>query len=182
MRDKLLLVHILVFFGVSYSRNSNTVFAQSGEQAEIPTLHLLALVPLGETEGLSPPDRGEELIAAAELAVDMINMRDDILPGYRLKLVPANAELCNQSLVAEAPETFLRHVTSGELNIVGVVGLVCSTVTQAVSPLAGRPGIDLLQISAGATSPVFTSEEEYPLLYRMMSSSAVYTAKTKWLF
>ena len=101
-------------------------------------------------------------------------MRDDILPGYRLKLVPANAELCNQSLVAEAQWNFLRHVTSGELNIVGVVGLVCSTVTQAVSPLAGRPEISLLQISAGATSPVFTSEEEYPQLYRMMPSSAVY--------
>ena len=174
MRDKLLLVHILVLFGVSYSRNSNTVFAQSGEQAEIPTLHLLALVPLGETEGLSPPDRGGDVIAAAELAVDMINMRDDILPNYNLELVLVNAELCDQSLVAEAPETFLRHVTSGELNVVGVVGLLCSTVTQAVSQLAGRPEIDLLQISAGATSPVFTSEEEYPLLYRMMSSSAVY--------
>ena len=174
MREKLLLVHILVFFGVGYSRNSNTVFAQYREQAEIPTLHLLALVPLGETKGLSPPDRGGDLIVAAELAVDMINMRDDILPNYKLELVPANAELCNQNLVAEAPETFLRHVTSGELNIVGVVGLLCSTVTQAISLLAGRPEIDLLQISAGATSPVFTSEEEYPLLYRMMSSSAVY--------
>ena len=69
---------------------------------------------------------------------------------------------------------FVRHVTSGDLNIVGVVGLVCSTVTQAISPLAGRPGIDLLQISAGATSPVFSSKEEYPRLYRLISSSAVY--------
>ena len=173
LRDKLIVL-IIVFCGLSYPKNTYTVFAQSGEQAEIPTLHLLALVPLGETEGLSPPDRGKELIVAAELAVDMINMRDDILPGYRLELLLANAELCNQSLVAEAPETFLRHVTSEELNIVGVVGLVCSTVTKAISSLAGRPGIDVLQISAGATSPVFTSEKEYPQLYRMMSSSAVY--------
>ena len=173
LRDKLSVL-ILVFFGASYPRNSYTVFAQSGEQAEIATLHLVALVPLEETAGLSPPDRGKELIAAAEMAVDMINMRDDILTGYRLELVPANAELCNESLVAEAPGNFVKHVTSGELNIVGVVGLLCSTVTQAVSSLAGRPEIDLLQISAGATSPVFSSEEEYPRLYRMMSSSAVY--------
>ena len=173
LRDRLSVL-IVVFLAVNYPRNSYTVFAQSEEQAEIPTLHLLALVPLEETAGLSPPDRGEELIAAAEIAVDMINMRDDILPGYKLELVPANAELCNESLVAEAPGSLLRHVTSGELNIVGVVGLLCSTVTQAVSSLAGRPGIDLLQISAGATSPVFSSKEEYPLLYRMMPSSAVY--------
>ena len=173
LRDRLSVL-IVVFLAVNYPRNSYTVFAQSEEQAEIPTLHLLALVPLGETAGLSPPDRGEELIAAAEIAVDMINMRDDILPGYKLELVPANAELCNESLVAEAPGSLLRHVTSGELNIVGVVGLLCSTVTQAVSSLAGRPGIDLLQISASAISPVFSSEEEYPRLYRMMPSSALY--------
>jgi len=69
----------------------------------------------------------------------------------------------------------VRYVTSGDLNIVGVVGLVCSTVTQAISPLAGRPGIDLLQISAGATSLIFISKKEYPRLYRMISSSAVYS-------
>ena len=114
-------------------------------------------------------------MSAAQLAVEKINMRNDILPGYRLELVPANAETCDQSLVTEAPVNFVRHVTSGDLNIVGVVGLVCSTVTQAISPLAGRPGIDLLQISAGATSPIFTSKEEYPRLYRMISSSAVYS-------
>ena len=153
---------VILVLAVCYS-----VFAA---QAGIPTVHLLALVP----PGLSPNHGGEELISAAQLAVEKINMRNDILPGYRLELVPANAETCNQSLVTEAPVNFVRHVTSGDLNIVGVVGLVCSTVTQAISPLAGRPGIDLLQISAGATSPVFSSKEEYPRLYRMISSSAVY--------
>ena len=34
--------------------------------------------------------------------------------------------------------------------------------------------IDLLQISAGATAPVFRCEEEYPRLYRMIPSSEVY--------
>ena len=174
LRDRLSIL-ILVILVVSYFRNG--VYAENGVQAEIPTLHLLALVPLRETAGLpsrSPYNRGEDMIAAADLAVNKINLRDDILPHYRLELVPANAELCGQNLAADALGNFVRHVTGGDLNIVGVVGLVCSTVTQAISPLAGRPEIDLLQISAGATSPVFTSEEEYPRLYRMMSSSAVY--------
>ena len=154
------------------------VLAESGAPADTPnaTLHLLTLVPLAKTAvpSYQPPcHRGEELISAAQLAVDKINMRNNILPDYKLELVPANTETCNQSLVTEALGNFVRHVT-GDLNIVGVVGLVCSTVTQAVSPLAGRPGIGLLQISAGAISPVFTSEEEYPHLYRMIPSSAVY--------
>ena len=156
------------------------LFADGGAQEpqpEPPTLRLLTLLPLAETVGLThhpPYHRGGEMISAAQLAVDKINMRDDILPGYKLELIPANSETCNQSLVTEALGNFVRHVTDGGLNIVGVVGLVCSTVTQAISPLAGRPEIDLLQISAGAISPVFTSEEVYPRLYRMIPSSAVY--------
>ena len=165
-----LLVMTVLVLGVSYPGPTNTVFA------EVPTLHLLALVSM--TPGSSPQssyNRGEELMSAAQLAVERINMRDDILPGYKLELVPAHAETCDQSLVTEAPGNFVRHMTSGDLNIVGVVGLVCSTVTQAISPLAGRPDIDLLQISAGATAPVFRCEEEYPRLYRMIPSSKVYT-------
>ena len=148
-----------------------TLFAGNGTEADISTLHLLALVPLAETTELSdrPP-----LLTAAQLAVDKINMRNDILPGYNLELIPAKAETCNQNLVTEALGNFVRHVTDRYCNIVGVVGLLCSTVTQAVSPLAGRPEIDLLQISAGATSPVFTNEKEYPRLYRMIPSSEVY--------
>ena len=143
-----------------------TVLGESGAQAGIPTLHLLTMVPLAE--------KGDELITAARLAVHKINTRDDILPGYKLEIVQANTETRNQSLVTEALGNFMRHVTDGDLNIVGVVGLVCSTVTQAVSPLAGRPEIDLLQISAGATSPVFAREKDYPRLYRMIPSSAIY--------
>ena len=131
----LIVVAVLVL-GVSYPGPTNAVFA------EVPTLHLLALVPMTPGPSPQPPyNRGEELISAAQLAVERINMRDDILPGYKLELVPANAETCDQSLVTEAPVNFVRHVTSRDLNTVGVVGLVCSTVTQAISPLAGRPGV-----------------------------------------
>ena len=155
-----------------------SVLAESGARADTPnaTIHLLTLVPLAETVGLShqpPCHRGEELISAAQLAVDKINMRDDILPDYKLELILANTETCNQSLVTEALGNFVRQV-AGDLKLMGVVGIVCSTVTQAVSPLAGRPGIGLLQISAGAISPIFASEDEYTHLFRMISSSAVY--------
>ena len=147
-----------------------TLIAGNGKEAETPTLRLLVLVPH------QPPYQEGVLRAAAQLAVDKINMKDDILAGYNLELVRANAETCNQRLVTEALGNFVRSVTDRDLNIVGVVGLLCSTVTQAVSPLAipERPEVDLLQISAGATSPVFTNVKEYPRLYRMIPSSAVY--------
>ena len=151
------------------------VSAENESQCELPTLHLLTMVPLAENRLLPHHREDWKILSAAELAVDKVNRRDDILPGYRLELIPVNTETCNQSLVTEAPVNFVRqYVTGGDLSIVGVVGLMCSTVTQAISPLAGRPEIDLLQISAGAISPLFASEKEYPLLYRMISSSAVY--------
>ena len=132
------------------------------------------MVPSAENS-LPPYHRGDwEILSAAEMAVDKINRRDDILPGYRLELIPVNTETCNQSLVTEAPLSFVRQVTGGDLSIVGVVGLVCSTVTHAISPLAGRPEIHFLQISAGAISPVFSNKIEYPQLYRMIPSSTVY--------
>ena len=163
-------LQFLILFVICYP-----VSAENESQSQLPTLHLLAMVPLPETR-LFPYHREDwEILSAAELAVDKVNRRDDILPGYRLELIPVNTETCNQSLVTEAPVNFVRqYVTGGDLSIVGVVGLMCSTVTQAISPLAGRPEIDLLQISAGAISPLFASEKEYPLLYRMISSSAVY--------
>ena len=107
------------------------------------------------------------MISAAQLAVDKINMRDDILPDYKLELTPANTETCNQSMVTKALGSFVRQVT-GDLKIMWVVGMLCSPVTQAVSPLAGRPGIGLLQIS------VFAIKNEYPHLFRIISSSAIY--------
>ena len=160
---------LLILFVICYP-----VFAENESRPELPTLRLLAMVPSAENS-LPPYHRGDwEILSAAEMAVDKINRRDDILPGYRLELIPVNTETCNQSLVTEAPVNFVRQVTGGDLSIVGVVGLVCSTVTQAISPLAGRPEIDLLQISAGAISPIFSNNIEYPRLYRMIPSSTVY--------
>ena len=45
-------------------------------------LHLLTLLPRGNI--------ADSLPLAAELAVDKINARDDLLPGYRLELIAAD--------------------------------------------------------------------------------------------
>ena len=150
-----LKLRLLIVFVICYP-----VYVENESRPELPILFLLAMVPSAENS-LPPYHRGDwEILSAAEMAVDKINRRDDILPGYRLELIPVNTETCNHSLVTEAPLNFVRQVTGGDLSIVGVVGLVCSTVTHA-----GRPEIDL-QISAGAISPVFSNKIEYPQLYQ----------------
>ena len=130
------------------------------------TLHLLTLLPQGDVAG--------SLLTAAELAAYKINARDDLLPGYRLELISAATEPCNETLIIEPYRSFVKYAASnGPFNIVAVTGMICATMTQAISPLAGRPDIDLLQISAGAAPPVFANAEDYPRLYRVISSSAV---------
>jgi len=127
------------------------------------TLHLLTLLPPGDVAG--------SLLTAAELAACKINTRDDILPGYRLKLITADTEPCNETLITKSYRSFVKYaVSNGPFNVVAVTGMICPTVTQAISPLAA---INLLQISAGAAPPVFANVQAYPRLYRVISSSAV---------
>ena len=129
-------------------------------------LHLLTLLPHG--------DVADSLLPAAELAVDKINAKDDLLPSYRLELIAADTELCNKTLITESYISFVKYIASdGPFNMVGVTGMTCATVTQAISPLAGYPDVDLLQISAGELPPTFTNVQAYPRLYRVVSSSAV---------
>ena len=148
-----------------------SVCGESGENEtkvdqELITLHLLTLLP--------PGDVANSLLPAAQLAEDKINAKDDLLPGYRLKLIAADTELCNETLITESYISFVKYVASdGPFNVVGIAGMICATVTQAISPLAGSPDVDLLQISAGELPPSFTNDQAYPRLYRVVSSSAV---------
>ena len=143
---------------------ANTVGVHDNDTSSV--LHLLTLLP--------PGDVANSLLPAAELAVDKINAKDDFLPGYKLELIAADTELCNETLITESYTSFVKYVASdGPFNVVGVTGMTCATVTQAISPLAGRPDVDLLQISAGELPPSFTNDQAYPRLYRVISSSAV---------
>jgi len=131
----------------------------------VTVLHLLTLLPRG--------DVSDSLLLAAELAVDKINARDDLLPGYRLEIIAADTEICSETLITESYVSFVKYVTDVAFNTVGVTGMTCASVIQAISPLAGHPDIDLLQISAGAAPPEFANVQAYPRLYRIISSSAV---------
>ena len=156
------LTVILVVFVCGESGENETRVDQ-----ELTTLHLLTLLPPGDGADRSLPP-------AAKLAMDTINDNDDLLPGYRLELIAADTELCNETLITESYISFVKYVASGgPFNVVGVTGMTCATVTQAISPLAGRPDVDLLQISAGELPPTFTNVQAYPRLYRIISSSAV---------
>ena len=136
-------------------------------------LHLLTLLPgLSSTNrSTSVRDRGMELLPAAELAVEEINAREDILRNYTLKLIPAETETCDQNLITEALVNYVRYSTDDELNVVGILGLTCSAVTARISSLTSlNTSLSRSQVSAGGTSPTL----KFDNLYRVVSSTEVY--------
>lgn len=138
-------------------------------------LRLLTLVPFPDSRLGAGWDRGLELLPAARLAVKHINQRLDTLQGYHLELVEARTDACGVKTVFNSLLSFTQHaVVSGNAsNVVGIVGLACSSVATVISPLAGRQEVSLLQLSMG-NSPVFQNHTRYPHLWRVLPSSRAF--------
>ena len=140
-------------------------------------LHLLNVLPYPDDRPFAGWDRGFELLPAGDLAIEQINNRSDILPGYRLELVDIESEACGVSTINTGYVNFYRHLVQPNSLVVGVVGLFCSTVTAAISPVASHPGIEYIQV-AGSTSPLFQNVTAYPWLYHTISSATIFNRAT----
>ena len=136
---------------------------------------VLVLVPYPDPRIESGWDRGLELIPAARVAVKEINNRTDLLPGYKIQLIEASSDACSVIITAKSLINLSAYTlsTSRPDNAIAVTGLACSTVTAAVSPIAGQSEIDLIQISM-STSPIFRNQNRYRRLWRVLPSSLPY--------
>ena len=138
-------------------------------------LPVLVLVPYPDPRNESGWDRGLEIIPAARVAVKEINNRTDLLPGYKIQLIEASSDACSVIITAKSLINLSAYTlsTSRPDNAIAVTGLACSTVTAAVSPIAGQSEIDLIQISM-STSPIFRNQNRYRRLWRVLPSSLPY--------
>ena len=161
----------LVALLVSGVQNQNLARGDTTE------LVLLNVQPYPDNRDGAGWDRGFELIPAGRIAEDQINNRTDLLPGINLRLIDVESEACgssmiNRGLVNTYSHLYPEHVSKRE-NVVGVVGLFCSTVTNVIAPLASFPSFSYLQI-AGSTSPLHRDVAKYPWLFHAISSSTVF--------
>lgn len=113
------------------------------------SVQLLVLVPFFDPQKDVGWDRGIELLPAARLARNEINQRKDLLPGYHLELIEAGSNACGVPIPYNATLNFVNHAIGlyGNPTVFGVTGLVCSTITKAISPIAGHPGLEMVQLS-----------------------------------
>ena len=119
-------------------------------------------------------NRGLELLPAAQLAVERINQDPTILPGYNLELTELDTGTCDQGYPSGALFQFVNEITQEEQHLVGVVGAFCTTLAKAVALVAKRSGTNLLQILV-SPSPALHDRVQYPHLFHIIPSSAVYS-------
>ena len=156
------------------------IVTSTGQSSEKQSLPVLVLLPYPDPRDDSGWDRGLELLPAARLAVKEINNNSGILPGYEIQLIERSSDGCGRSVIINGLSNFAGNALQYEpntTNAIAVIGLACSTVTASISPLAGREGVDLLQM-AMSISEIFRDKITYRHLWRVLPSSSVFVSTT----
>ncbi|XP_048239375.1 gamma-aminobutyric acid type B receptor subunit 1-like [Haliotis rufescens] len=123
-------------------------------------IHLFGLFPMeGQYAG------GLAQLPAAMMAVDDINKRQDILPGYRLHMKWNNSK-CNKGVGVKALADSL--YTQGTSLM--VIGGACSAVSEATARVSHL--WNLVQISYGSVSPSLSNKKVFPKFFRVISPEA----------
>ena len=127
-------------------------------------LYLLTLI--GGDDELS-------VLSGARIARDQINNHTDLLPGYHVELVFERIGECSSFTVLSKLAKHILNPTCGP--IVAIIGMMCSSHTSLLSPVAGHDGYDLIQLSS-ANSPIFqTQNHRFPHLWQFLGSATVYS-------
>ena len=154
---------------LSSSENSFTARIQ-----DCSTLYLLNVVPYPDDGENAGWDRG----LAGHLAAEQINNHTNLLPGYKLELIDVDSESCGRSLITKGVVNLYKQLVTPIFNnrsscIVGVIGLYCSMVTNALAPVISRPEINYVTLAA-STSPKHHYDPAFEDVFHTIDSSSVF--------
>ena len=124
------------------------------------TLHIVLILPLRNGGNITQEqacvsnawERGDELLAAAERAVESINQDPNILQGYRVELRVVNSDSCYQaeSMLPSFVETSIYR----NHDVISTVGMFCPGSAQVVTSLIQtRPNRLHSPFIVGSTAP-----------------------------
>ena len=145
------------------------------EYRNCTVLRLLNVQPYPDDGVFAGFDSGLDLVPAAHLAAKEINNRSDILTGFDLEIVDIDSEACGREIITKGLINFYRELVSQDPSrcIVGVIGFVCSSVTNVLVPIISHQNIGYV-ILANSVSPAHRNIKEYPNLFHTISPSSVH--------
>ncbi|XP_046442537.1 gamma-aminobutyric acid type B receptor subunit 1-like [Daphnia pulex] len=126
-------------------------------------LHIGGIFPINGTEGWQG---GMACQPSAMMALDDVNSRFDLLPGYKLKLHWNDSE-CEPGLGALVMYDLL-YKPPQKLMLLAGCSTVCTTVAEAAKMW------NLVVLSYGASSPALSNRQRFPTLFRTHPSATVH--------
>ena len=143
--------------------SGNVAFDVTSRKPPRPRAHdRLRLLSLFPASG----DEFSGIIPAAQLTVQLLNNRSDILTGYDLNLVEAVSSCgITDGLINLVPEIFNRR----RRRIAGIVGLVCERSTVRISSLLNREDVALINIHLAGTDELM-DRNRYPYAFGTLGS------------
>ena len=136
-------------------------------------VNILVLLPF-DIDGSSPEQpsytEGPILLPAAELAVEQINRRQDLLSDYSVNVTVVNSA-CNleDTTLVNFVETFFHS----DIHFAGIVGPACSDAAEVVSAITGEAGVSILNFHI-VSSPQLTDRSRYGYSFGTTGSSHSY--------
>ena len=138
------------------------------------TLYILTMVPFPDEEkpAWARPNFGaaHSLLPAAQLAVDQINNRSDILKDYTLELLVGDSG-CN--VVTTTYVSQVEHIMHSGKLVVGIVGPACSEAALSVAALNRQMRLGMVHVTTGSI-PLLDNRTEYPNTFGIISSSTTH--------
>jgi len=134
-------------------------------------LYLLNVIPYPDNRTFAGWDRGFELIPAGHLATKHINSDPSILPGFKVEVIDVSSEACGIDFITDGLLEFYKAVL--DPCVFGIVGLYCSTVTNAIAPIGNHRMFGHV-ILAASSSPEHRDTSMLPETFHTIASSRVF--------
>ena len=169
---KLLLPALLVFL---LSEGEATSCPNTSAIGDTKPLYLLTLVPFPDPRNDTGWDGGLSTVPGARVAQDEINNRTDLLPDHHIELIVENVEACSHTDTIVGLGNLIKYTVNPPCRpVAAIMGLLCSSHTSILSPVAGHNGFNLMQLAA-ANSPLFETENDrFPHLWRFLGTGIVF--------
>ena len=163
---------ILLLLGSLHMVSCQLGFGGDAELKALKEINLLVLLPFqipGSQQQPSYTD-GPILLPGAELAVEQINQREDLLPGYYMSITVANSA-CN--LNSHTIVNFVEPFFHSGVSFAGILGPACSDAAEVVSAITGESGVSILNFHI-VSSPQLSNRKRYGYSFGTVGSSRVY--------